>query len=152
MPELSFGACGFGAFGPTFGPTFGSTLGQAGNTPASLSKQQLTQNSSISISPYVLHRFGDTGTAKIGYELNQTAISPSGGSVPLFFPTGSSSQHALTNEAVAQFETGDRFAPFRNLLLQCLNPIANQVGRLLSDAKQLPMLVAQIFAQTEDSR
>ena len=32
-----------------------------------------SQTSSISISPYVLHRFGDTGTAKIGYQLNQSS-------------------------------------------------------------------------------
>ena len=103
---------GLGAQGATLNPTFVQT-----NTgPTGLSQQQLSQNSSVSISPYVLHRFGDTGTAKVGYELNQTSIAPSGSGIPLFFPSGSNSQHSLTNEAVAQFETGERFAPFRNLL------------------------------------
>ncbi len=103
---------GLGAQGATLNPTFTQT----GSGPTGLSQQQLSQNSSVSISPYVLHRFGDTGTAKLGYEINQTAISPSGSGLPLFFPTGSNTQHSLTNEAVAQFETGERFAPFRNLL------------------------------------
>jgi uncharacterized protein (PEP-CTERM system associated) len=129
---------GLGAQGATLSPTFAQT--NAG--PTGLSQQQLTQDSSLSISPYVLHRFGDTGTAKLGYELNQTAISPSGSSLPLFFPTGSNTQHSLTNEAVAQFETGERFAPFRNLLVlnvarssgtgiandQSQDTISNQLG------------------------
>jgi len=132
---------GLGAQGAVLTPTFGQT-----NTgPTGLSQQQLSQYSSISISPYVLHRFGDTGTAKLGYELNQSATSPSGSGLPLFFPTGSNTQHSLTNEAVAQFETGERFAPFRNLLLlnvarstgtgiannQSQDTITNQLGYAL---------------------
>jgi uncharacterized protein (PEP-CTERM system associated) len=103
---------GLGAQGATLNPTFTQT----GTGPTGLSQQQLSQDSSVSISPYVLHRFGDTGTAKVGYEINETSIAPSGSGIPLFFPSGSNSQHSLTNEAVAQFETGERFAPFRNLL------------------------------------
>jgi uncharacterized protein (PEP-CTERM system associated) len=103
---------GLGAQGATLNPTFTQT----GTGPTGLSQQQLSQDSSVSISPYVLHRFGDTGTAKVGYEINETSIAPSGRGIPLFFPSGSNSQHSLTNEAVAQFETGERFAPFRNLL------------------------------------
>ncbi len=105
---------GFGAFGSTFTPNL---AGAGGFGTAGLAKQNLAQTSSLSISPYWLHRFGDTGTAKIGYEFNESTISQGSSYFPLFIPTGSNGQHSLTNQAVAQFETGEQFAPFRNLLV-----------------------------------
>jgi hypothetical protein len=35
----------------------------------------------------------------------------------LFIPTGTNAQHSLTNQAVAQFETGEQFAPYRYLVV-----------------------------------
>jgi uncharacterized protein (PEP-CTERM system associated) len=104
---------GFGAFGSTFTPSLDEGNGSLGT--AGLAKQNLAQAGSISVAPYWLHRFGDTGTAKIGYEFNESTISQSSSYYPLFVPTGSNSQHSVTNEAVAQFETGERFAPYRDL-------------------------------------
>ena len=106
---------GFNAFGTGLTPQFGQPgqgLGLQG-----LSKQNRTQNNSFSLTPYYLHRFGDTGTVKVGYELNATSISPNDSIVPLPFPVGASSQHSLTNQVVAQFETGEQFAPFRDLVI-----------------------------------
>ena len=109
---------GFGALSPgvtqNFGG-FGSQTGTLGTT--GLSNQNQVQTNSASIAPYWLHRFGDTGTAKIGYQFSETSFSQGNSYVPLFIPTGHNTSYNITNEGVAQFETGDRFAPFRNLTL-----------------------------------
>ena len=64
-----------------------------------------------------MHRFGDTGTAKIGYQFSDSGYSQSNSYVPLFFATGPNAASNISNEGVAQFQTGDRFAPFRNLIV-----------------------------------
>ena len=107
---------GFGASGNIAQQATSGGLGGVDET--GLSKQNQTQVNSFSISPYVLHRFGDTGTAKIGYEFNESSFSNAGNDAfPLFFQSGSGNQQNTTNQGVAQFETGERFAPFRDLVL-----------------------------------
>jgi uncharacterized protein (PEP-CTERM system associated) len=108
-------AGGFGTLGA--GQSLGASQLSGGIGTAGLAKQNLAQTSSASISPYYLHRFGDFGTAKIGYEINETTVSQNAGYIPLFIPTGTDSQHSLTNQAVAQFETGEQFAPYRYLVV-----------------------------------
>ncbi len=107
---------GFGALGPGVTPYFGgfgSQVASLGTT--GLSRQNQVQTNSYSISPYWLHRFGDTGTAKIGYQFSESSYSQLNTYAPVFFPTGPNASFQVTNEGVAQFETGDRFTPFRNL-------------------------------------
>jgi hypothetical protein len=105
-----FGALGVGVTTPTLGPPALSGIGTAG-----LSRQNQVQTASVSVAPYWLHRFGDTGTAKIGYQFNETNLSQSNSFFPLFFAHGNNSAYNSTNEAIAQFETGERFVPFRDL-------------------------------------
>lgn len=108
-------ASGFGALGGGLSP--GISAAAAGVGSGVLPKENQAQNSSMAISPYILHRFGDTGTVKVGYSFTETTISQDGGSLPLFFPSGGASQHLTSNEGVAQFETGEAFAPFRYMVL-----------------------------------
>jgi uncharacterized protein (PEP-CTERM system associated) len=108
-------APGFGALGTGITQQLNTSNGNIGTL--GLSKENQTQVNSVSISPYLLHRFGDTGTAKVGYEFNQSSFSNGGSDFPLFFQTGGSSQHIMTNQGVAQFETGERFAPYRDLIV-----------------------------------
>ena len=105
---------GFGPLNNGFGSGFGG-LGSLNNN--GVSKQNQAQTSSFSLTPYWLHHFSDTGTAKIGYSFNESAYAQGGTYLPVFFPTGTHSAYNITNEGVAQFETGERFAPFRNLTL-----------------------------------
>jgi uncharacterized protein (PEP-CTERM system associated) len=105
-----FGALGTGLTAPTLGPGFGG-LGTAG-----LANRNTVQTTSYSISPYVLHRFGDIGTAKVGYQFNLSSFTQGTSYVPLLFPTGNNASTSIINEGVAQFETGERFAPFRDLV------------------------------------
>lgn len=108
---------GFGGLGTNVNPNLGMG-GVTGAATTGLSRQNTAQTFSASITPYWLHRFGDFGTAKVGYELNASSISQSGGAtLPTFFPTGGANQHSLTNQGVAQFETGEEFAPYRYIVV-----------------------------------
>lgn len=110
-------ASGFGGLGASLTPGGGQIGAGSGIASSGLSKQNIAQTTSFSVSPYVLHRFGDVGTAKLGYEFNWTSINQSAGSLPVFGQTGGVNQEGLTNQVVAQFETGERFAPYRYLVI-----------------------------------
>lgn len=109
---------GYGALGTGVTPNFGgfgtstTTLNSLGTT--GLSNANQVQVSSVSISPYWLHRFGDTGTAKIGYQLSESSFSQGNSYVPVFFPIGHNAVTDISNLGYAQFDTGDRFEPFQN--------------------------------------
>ena len=112
---------GFGAFGGYGGVNSvagaslgGGSLGTGGSV--GLSKQNQTQFSSLSLSPYWLHSFKDIGTAKIGYSINESSFSNTGSFLPLFFPTGSNAQRMTTNELFAQFQTGDYFGRIQDVV------------------------------------
>lgn len=107
------GAPGLGAVGLGVSSPINQQLNGVGSS--ALANRFQVQTNSFAVAPYLLQRFGDTGTGKIGYQLSYTSFSQANSSVPLFFQGGSSGSHNTTNEVVAQFETGERFAPFRNL-------------------------------------
>jgi hypothetical protein len=107
------GGLGFGAT-PDLSPTLSPGLGGIGTT--GLSKQNQGQSSNFSLAPYWIHRFGDTGTAKIGYQLRDSTFTQ-GNAVFPFLATGNSASRNLSNEAVAQFETGEDFVPYRDLVI-----------------------------------
>ena len=104
-----FDALGFGGL-----PTTGTSLG--GLSTAGLSKQNQVQTTSFAVAPYLVHRFGDFGTGKLGYQLSQSSFSQGNSFLPLFFVTDNNASENLTQEAIGQFESGDQFYPFRNLV------------------------------------
>jgi uncharacterized protein (PEP-CTERM system associated) len=71
-----------------------------GTTTAGVSRQQLTRIFGESISPYAVHRFGGYGSGTLGLTLSHTSTSNS---------AGGGAQSATTEEADAQFQTGDFF-------------------------------------------
>jgi uncharacterized protein (PEP-CTERM system associated) len=108
---------GFGSLEPGIVPNLANLNTQfAGTGTIGLSNQNTVQTSSLSISPYWLHQFGDTGTAKIGYSFTQSSYAQGNSYLPAFIPTGANAVHQLTNEGTAQFTTGERFAPFNNIV------------------------------------
>ncbi|MDE2517496.1 MAG: hypothetical protein KGL12_15825, partial [Rhodospirillales bacterium] len=115
VPGISIGAP------PSTG--FGST---AASSQLGLASNQLSQFTSFGVSPYLVHRFGTAGTAKLGLSINQTSSTTVGGSGTDFlpFPTGTSngsgdaaSGHSLSFEEVAQFQTGEDLGRFQDLTL-----------------------------------
>lgn len=92
-------------FGVPTVPTNGFGFGQLG-----LSKNNLTQVVSSSITPYYLHRFGTFGTGKLGVRLSQSYASNTSGQL-IGSPTGPATT-AYTGEGVAQFTSGDDWGRF----------------------------------------
>jgi uncharacterized protein (PEP-CTERM system associated) len=102
-----------GFTGLNFGAPTVATPGFGGGA-AILNKHNLTQTVSSELFPYVLHRFGDTGTGKFGINLTQSYASQTSGSL-LNSPTGPA-QHTYTGEAIAQFVTGPEFGRVINFV------------------------------------
>ncbi len=91
-----FSGIGFGA----------PTVGNAGFSPGglSLSKNNRTQVVSSGITPYLVHRFADFGSARVGINLTQSYSSNSSGRL-LNSPNGPSINQQ-TGEFIAQFQSG----------------------------------------------
>jgi len=101
-------------------------LGQAGvgpinasalvpTNPAGVPKENRTQTSSFSLSPYVLYKFGDIGNGKVGVSFNRSAYAFVTGFAPI--PYLSSSANAQTRSSVeetASFQSGDFFGDIRD--------------------------------------
>jgi hypothetical protein len=107
---------GFGPLGTGFS-TLSPGVSTSGIGTAGLSKQNQVQSSTFSFSPYWLHQFGDTGTAKVGYEFTESAYANGGTYLPVLFPTGHNTAYNIANEGVAQFKTGESFTPYRDVVL-----------------------------------
>lgn len=98
------GTSGLGGIGTEPASTNG---GPAGNT-IGLTKNNEAQTSSFSVSPYLLRRFGDWGTGRIGYSGSVTESDTlSGFATPLFPTGGTNAQQLMTNDESANFVSGD---------------------------------------------
>ena len=117
---------GFAGVQPRNGAGFGGTTGVGGagfnNTSAGLGLplNQLTQSTSFAVTPYMLHKFGDIGTLKIGYSLSESSSSPvtGFGSVPFFSSSSSglaNNSNLVTNQEVLEFRTGEILGRVNNL-------------------------------------
>jgi uncharacterized protein (PEP-CTERM system associated) len=146
VPDLFYmDVRGLAGVQPRNGTGFGASgVGSAGATTG-LPPNQLSQVATVGITPYLLHRFGEYGTGKIGYSFNgstQSAVNGFG-SLPFIGSSGSSSQAVsslspaqqqqlnqsgflgsgilnqnstqITNQEVAQFQTGEFLGRFNNL-------------------------------------
>lgn len=102
---------GLGGFGSTAGSA--TALPQAGvptlaGNGLGLNKADEVQTFSYGISPYVLGRFGDWGTGRVGYSLDVTQSDQLSGFTVSPIPAGgASAQTLVTNQESAHFVTGD---------------------------------------------
>ena len=88
-------------------PSAGSIPSLAGNSQG-LNRNNETQTTSFAISPYLVRRFGDWGTGRLGYSLEVTASDSIGGFAASPFPTGGANARTLvTNEQSGHFVSGD---------------------------------------------
>lgn len=108
-----------GGVGGLTGLTNGSMLGGNNYLPNAgtigTSRDNQIQTSSLGISPYLLHRFGDYGTARLGLGLQASryATAPGFGALPLP-TTGVTRQNQWTTEETFQFVTGEFLGRFQN--------------------------------------
>ena len=101
------------------------TVGQAGLSPITsgglaqttqlgLTKQNLVQTSSFAISPYMLYRFGDVGTGRVGVSLSDTSFSRISGFTSAPWPSGGNAQQQTGVEETASFQTGNALSRIRD--------------------------------------
>ena len=117
VPDLLFlDVRGFAAVQSTSG-------GYGPNTTTALNRQNQTQSTSFSVSPYISHRFGGTGTVEAGYTLSYSANSNvtgvtsntsnpqfSAGQFGLLTPNQTApNSNYVSNEEHASFTTGEDF-------------------------------------------
>jgi len=103
------GTIGAGNIGGLSAGAGSGGIGQNG-----LTRQNELQTSSISISPYVVRKFGDYGTLRVGYSMNIGQSSPVNGFQYLPLPTGSGSQRLISNEETINFKSGDFLDDFQD--------------------------------------
>jgi uncharacterized protein (PEP-CTERM system associated) len=99
-------------------PSIPSAIGPSFiNLQQGIPRNQLSQVSSFTASPYLTHRFDGFGTAELRYTVSDTNFSgtQTGGLAPPGFAVQNTS--TLTNEATASFSTGDNFGRFQARLL-----------------------------------
>lgn len=136
IPGLATGA--FNAASPLSGISVGP-----GNPSPGVSKAQLTQTSSFSASPYLVHRFDGFGTGELRYTISNTNFS--GGNSTLVVPPGVSilNTNTTTNEATAAFFTGENFGPLSSRLLF---DAAQSTGVGVNNANQRLTIVDSAYA------
>ena len=108
------GIGGLGGLGQSgAGPVTAATL--APSNDLGLSKENKTQTSSFSLSPYVLYHFNDLGDGKVGASFNRSSSSQVTGFAPLpFVANGLSAEQQSSVEETARFQTGDRFGALQD--------------------------------------
>jgi hypothetical protein len=114
VPDLAFvDVRALASVQSTSGLLAGTSAGNAGtsvsptNSTVGLSNQDRIQTTNFQVSPYLLHKFGDFGTGKLGVSASQTQYATSTGFVVSPFPTGGGQGgKQLTTEQIAQFTTG----------------------------------------------
>lgn len=114
------GAGGLGGTGGLGTSATNPAVFPGGNSDAALiANGNRTQDFSVSAFPYLVHQFGTFGTAEVGVNLiettQHTTITDRSALVPGTFVGNQT--HSLTEEAVAQFETGQDFGRVRDLAL-----------------------------------
>ena len=86
------------------------------NGTTSLSQQDSVQTSSLSADTYLVHRFDNFGSARLGYTISQTIISGAENQVVSPFVTPQSNQSLRTMSPHFSFTTGDYFGRFQGTL------------------------------------
>ena len=104
---------GIGGIGGTSGA--GSATASASSIPnlagngEGLNKNNEVQTNSFGVSPYLVRRFGDWGTGRLGYSVDATQSNSITGFASSPIPTGggANAQTLITNEQTAHFVSGE---------------------------------------------
>lgn len=106
--------------GPTLAPVSANNFLQTNQ--AGVTRQSLVQASSFAVSPYLLQRFGDAGTARFGLSLNETSFSQISGFTAAPWATGPDAQRQTGIDENASFQTG-------NILSRTLYTVSVNAGQ-----------------------
>ena len=121
------GAGGVGGIGTANG-TAAPTSGTAG-----LSKANRSQIASFEISPYLVQRFGDIGSGKIGVSATKSDFDSTTGFAPAPFPAGGGNGTSLlTTEQFAKFTSGDILEQFQDVINIDLTQSTSRTNQLVN--------------------
>ena len=149
VPDLFYmDVRGLAGVQPRNGTGFGATGAGGPGATTGLPPNQLSEVATVGITPYLLHRFGEYGTGKIGYSFNGSNQKPVTGFGTLPFIGSSSTStstltpaqqqqlnqsglvgsgllnqtsNQITNQEIAQFQTGEFLGRFNNLTIASAN-------------------------------
>ncbi|HEY1932179.1 MAG TPA: hypothetical protein VGG99_09225 [Acetobacteraceae bacterium] len=108
------GIGGLGGLGQAgIGPITAGTL--TGTDQLGLSKENRSLTTSLTVSPYLLHHFGDYGDGKLGVSLNQSSSEETTGFAPIpLLASGADDLEETILEETATFTSGQRFGKLRD--------------------------------------
>lgn len=131
--QAANGLIGGGGSAANVGEAGATTLNNQSSNTLGLAKNDRTQIDNFGISPYLLHTFGDYGTAKLGYSLSATSSDTTSGFAPLPYPSGNTQGTRLvTNEEFARFISGDLLSAFQNTIDVDLTQTTTKTNQLVS--------------------
>jgi hypothetical protein len=136
--QAADGLVGSAGSAANVGEAGGQTLAGAYSNTIGLAKDNRTQTDNFSVSPYLLHTFGDYGTGKLGVSGAVTTSDTTSGFAPPPYPTGDAQGSSLlSTEQFAQFTTADFLTRFQDTfsvdLLQSTirtNQVVNAAGTI----------------------
>ena len=120
--------------------------GNGASSSQGLNRQNEVQTTSLGISPYLLRRFGEYGTGKLGASVNASSYSSLSGFIgnPLPFST-TGGQSILTTEQIAQFTSGEILGRFQSTLTANLSQSSIRTDALPGLPKSMSSSKREIF-------
>ncbi len=98
------------------GISAGSTTGLGTTRQPGVSQQDTVQTVSVGISPYLLKKFRDYGTVRLGYSVNMSQSTAATGFNYVPFPTGGGARKLMSNEQTFEYKSGDFLNDFQDVL------------------------------------
>ncbi len=145
IQSLYGGVGGLGTLGQPAGPaaTAQAQIPGLGGNYLGLNANSEVQTSTVGISPYILRRFGDYGTWKIGDSLNVTRSAEVSGFLasPLPSAGGAYGQTLVSNEENAHFVSGDILSVFQDTFdadMLVGQTTQNAIGAGINGGVQIP--------------
>ena len=100
-----------------FAATQSTSGGYGPGSTVSLDKQNQTQSSSFSATPYLRQHFGDVGSAELGASLSHTSMQSQENGPSLFPANSAANQISTTQQEYLSFTSGPQFGRYRAVAL-----------------------------------
>ncbi|WP_216856661.1 outer membrane beta-barrel protein, partial [Acidisphaera sp. S103] len=159
VPDLAFvDVRALASVQSTSGLVAGASAGNTGtsvsptNSTVGLANQDRIQTTNIGVSPYLLHKFGDFGTGKLGVSASETQYATSTGFAVSPFPTGGGQGgKQLTTEEIAQFTTGEFLERFSDTISIDLTQSTSSANSVINAAGNVTAVPTTTFNSRRDT-
>ncbi|WP_216856508.1 hypothetical protein, partial [Acidisphaera sp. S103] len=110
------------------------------------------QTTNIGVSPYLLHKFGDFGTGKLGVSASETQYTTSTGFAVSPFPTGGGQgANQFTTEQIAQFTTGEFLEKFSDAISIDLTQMTSSENSVINAVGNATAIPTTTFSSRRDT-